>query len=293
MKLDDIKLTVKFTRDYGIFLCDEEINRDINKANYNGIANSIRQFGFLISNAIFVMKMDDGRYKILDGQHRFSALRSQNMTVPYIILEESAVLALILNEDDEEELVTMGESEIIRSLNYQSKKWAAVDFIHHYAAINEDMKFVEDVMRKTFFSTSLINVILRESGLAEYDLTPANIKSNHFKINHDDEEAMELFNEIVKKIKLFSGEIPQALHKNISEQTFKALSFLSVGVEKFNFEKILQSVSDNPEQLNKVQGFRENLKLLIKIHNAVINPGKKRIFMDDSYKGKDKTKLFS
>lgn len=85
-----------------------ESNRDINESNLKKIEKSILDIGIQVP---IVVNED---YKIIEGQHRFIALRRNNLVIPYIVSKKASV-------------------SDIDSLQ-ESKKWTALDFCKSRAA---------------------------------------------------------------------------------------------------------------------------------------------------------------
>ena len=89
------------TRNYDRFKFVES-NRDINDNNVNKIEQSILEIGIQVPIVV------NDKYEIIEGQHRFIALRRNKLVVPYIIS-------------------TSASEKYIARLQ-ESKKWNAIDF---------------------------------------------------------------------------------------------------------------------------------------------------------------------
>lgn len=101
---------VHFTRDYSAFeLIDG--NRPINEGNVRRLVESINLNGYLMS-PIFVNE----KKQIIDGQHRFHAIKETLQEVPYIVLDGY-------------------NGKEMQILNQTGKNWATVDFLHYW--VNE------------------------------------------------------------------------------------------------------------------------------------------------------------
>jgi len=84
-----------------------ESNRDINDNNVNKIEKSILEIGIQVPIVV------NDKYEIIEGQHRFVALRRNKLVVPYIIS-------------------TSASDKYIARLQ-ESKKWNAIDFCRSLA----------------------------------------------------------------------------------------------------------------------------------------------------------------
>jgi len=85
-----------------------ESNRDINQSNLKKVEESILKIGIQVPIVV------NNNYEIIEGQHRFIALRKNKLVVPYIVSGRATV------------------SEI-DSLQ-ESRKWTAIDFCKSRAA---------------------------------------------------------------------------------------------------------------------------------------------------------------
>lgn len=87
-------------------------NREVNKHNVNKIKESIKAIGYKQSQPVIV----DIDFRIIDGQHRFTACQELNEPVYFTfeICEESSI-------------------ELTQKLNIDQKNWGVLDFIKSYA----------------------------------------------------------------------------------------------------------------------------------------------------------------
>lgn len=115
-KESDIKVYV--TEDYSIFN-QLNGNREVIPRHVNEIVNSIQKNGYYP-----VPILVDNNYTIIDGQHRFEALKQLNLPVYYV------KNGFIDNDCIE--------------LNANSKNWNVVDYIKFYAS--KDIKSYQDLL---------------------------------------------------------------------------------------------------------------------------------------------------
>lgn len=138
------------TKDLDFFKLNK-FNRIIGKKHIEILKKSIREDGQLDPIKITV----DG--KILDGHHRFLAIRSLKEThnadllIKYIIIE------------------TQDEIDLIIKLNSITKKWSTEDYIRIYAIDNEGYKKIIRIATKYNQSiTSVLSTLSRGNDVARY-----------------------------------------------------------------------------------------------------------------------------
>lgn len=92
-------------------------NRPITKANVKNKIDSISSIGYIDGCSILVSKEmfeDTGFYYIIDGQHRFEALKKLKMPIPYSMVSGKPL-------------------ELIKDLNSNQKSWQIKDYVKMYA----------------------------------------------------------------------------------------------------------------------------------------------------------------
>ncbi len=103
-------------------------NRDINKGNVIKIIDSIRKYGYDYDNPIEV----DSEFRIIDGQHRFEALKELGLYIPYVIKDFLGLTYLIVK-------------------NSAVKAWNTFDMIKSYSTLN----YVEYVYAQNCINTKI------------------------------------------------------------------------------------------------------------------------------------------
>ena len=109
---------------------------------------------------------------------------------------------------------------------------------------------------------------------------------------------MEILEKTIKFLSDFKAPFPHLYQKDIGEPILKALVEL-MSCHKFNSSALMKSVDDNCEFISdeirkrRPKGKMEWRNIIMRFHNIHINPGRKRIQMDETYKGKDLGKLWS
>jgi len=103
---------IKTTSDYTLFSFHES-QQPISTRHSAGIAESMREIGFLRSKPITVVR-ENGKLKIIDGHHRFFAAKALGLAIFYVI--EDATI-----------------SNRIGQLNSTVRKWDSLSFAKMYA----------------------------------------------------------------------------------------------------------------------------------------------------------------
>lgn len=109
--LTRISSGMKYTSDYSVFKFIQG-NRNIVESHVKEIIKSINSIGYI---PIPIVVNED--MEIVEGQHRFEALKRLNLPIPYII---------VLGATREE----------IIALNTSSRKWGTADYISSFASDN-------------------------------------------------------------------------------------------------------------------------------------------------------------
>tara|TARA_R100001530_G_scaffold135563_1_gene113086 strand:- start:922 stop:1674 length:753 start_codon:yes stop_codon:yes gene_type:complete len=165
------KFAVGITKDYKMFNF-LDTNRKPNSKMIDKLTESIKQYGIQIPIIV-----NPDKY-IVDGQHRFWALRSLNYSVPYIVSQ------------------TWKEDKHTIEINNTGKRWTALDYANYSAQtgnldVHEALLIAEqweaETGRKLRATTSL--EILMES--KKYQILTS-LKNNTYKLGR--EKAEEVFN---------------------------------------------------------------------------------------------------
>lgn len=94
------------------------INRRLNNSNLKAKIKSIKEYGLL--SPLTVVRRSNGKYLIIDGQHRFYALEKLEMPILKSYLNEIKI--------DESEIIT-----IMAEINGLSLRWKKLDFVEVFA----------------------------------------------------------------------------------------------------------------------------------------------------------------
>ena len=121
------------TKDYDRFKL-LNLNRSLDRNHINKIKDSIVKNGYLMSNPIIVNK----DMEILDGQHRFVALKDMGLDVPY-------------------EVIDNGYDTII-DLNTTAKSWTVEDYVNYYCQKDQNPNFLRLARLCAELKTSATNI---------------------------------------------------------------------------------------------------------------------------------------
>lgn len=117
-------MEIKRTRNYDMFSLKKE-NREVNYNKVNRLKSKLLEDGRQIMPIICNKQME-----IMDGQHRFEALKELNWEIMYYIDEAVTSLDLI-------------------SINNTQKNWGLNDYIHYHAALgNETYIKIERLLKE-------------------------------------------------------------------------------------------------------------------------------------------------
>ena len=152
------------TRDYSKFKF-LKTNRAIKETNVAKIVSSIKEWGIIPGRPVLV----DGDYNIIDGQHRFLAIKQLGHPVPYEVINGDVISKTM-------------------ALNANQEQWKAIDYITSYSEQGIDcyrrlLKFIE----KYKFSTNQSIDIFAQADLK----MPALRKGIPFEVREDAESIAE------------------------------------------------------------------------------------------------------
>ena len=133
--------TINLESDYNKFKMFPQ-NRPVKMdgKNVKSKVESIKKLGFV--GAIDVIEIDGFLY-IADGQHRFTACKIMDISVPYILIDDADIAQTGLSKEDY-------VKNIIHNLNTAQVNWTLRDYINQHAK-NGDQFYVDlvDFINKT------------------------------------------------------------------------------------------------------------------------------------------------
>ena len=243
----DIKnrFAVGVTKDYKMFNF-LDTNRKPNSKMIDKLIESIKEYGIQIPIIV-----NPNKY-IVDGQHRFWALRSLNYSVPYIVSQ------------------TWKEDKHTIEINNTGKRWTALDYANYSAQsgnldVHEALQIAEqweiETGRKLKATTSL--EILMES--KKFQILTF-LKNNTYKL--DREKGEEIFNILncMANFKMKASPFSARIARSI-----KAMTYYFKGLD----EEIISIMCQN----NYIQNFnKENdqLEYLVDLYKEARNKYKNK-----------------
>jgi hypothetical protein len=169
-------------------------NRDINNANLKKIESSILDIGVQIPIVV------NQNYDIIEGQHRFIALRKNKMVVPYVMSKNA--------------------SENFIAKLQESKRWTAEDFCRRLATKGDiDCQLALDTAERWSKLTNKKMAIIRSLELLMWSKTCSGIKrtlkENKYKVNLECAEnvfdAVQIMNNYEMNTSPYSNKIVRSL----------------------------------------------------------------------------------
>lgn len=157
------------------------LNRRLNRRCINALKVSIAKNGY-VGSPILV----NDRYEILDGQHRFVALKESGKEIPYEVIESNY--------------------DTIIDLNTTQHNWGIEDYINFYCEKDHNQHYVRLKRLCNELNTSVIVILTMAYRQKPGGQTFENIKKGKLTLTMDDElrarSFYEVFNQISKLLKL-------------------------------------------------------------------------------------------
>lgn len=158
------------------------LNRNLNRTHINNLKDSIAKNGYLMSNPIMVNE----NMEIIDGQHRFMALKERGDEIPY-------------------EVVNNGYDAII-DLNTTQRNWKIEDYINFYCEKDKNKHYLRLKRLTKELNTSASNILTMALGKRPGGVQFDAIKKGNLELTIDDElrieKIYEKFMQVAKSLKL-------------------------------------------------------------------------------------------
>ena len=177
------------------------LNRNLNRRCINALKNSITKNGY-IGNPILVN--DD--YEILDGQHRFAALKEMGMDVPYQVVEKSY--------------------DTIIDLNTTQHNWSMEDYVNFYCEKDHNQHYIRLKRLCKELNNSISNILIMAFGHQFGGQETLNFKKGIFRFTIDDE----------LKVKTFYGNYEAVVKEMRIRPTTRLLRALMTIQQRPNFK---------------------------------------------------------
>ena len=235
--MDNIKIEpmsprqVHISKDYTLF-SSLEGNRTINKLHLKRLKKS------MTDNYLFTVITVNENYQIIDGQHRFNAIRELELPVNYVICKGYGL-------------------KEIQVLNQNSKTWNADDYLTGYCNLGNKqyLKYKEFKDRYGFGhneTMSMLTGYTSGSGSVIDDFRRGNFRITHLK------EARAK----ADKICLFKD-----LYKGYKRRAFIYALLELMDKEQFEFTEFLSKVKLQPSALTDCKDREQYISLIEEIYN--------------------------
>ena len=190
-----------------------DLNRSLNRNVINALKNSITKNGY-IGSPILV----NNSYEIIDGQHRFVALKEMGLEVPY-------------------EIVDASYSAII-DLNTTQHNWDAQDYVNFYCEKDHNQHYLRLRRLCKELNTSVTNILDMSLGKRTSGQDFLRIKRGLLVLTIDDELRIRSFYNMMK-------EVTKLLKMKITGRVCASLIELS-NKPKFKWSTLIDKASKYP-----------------------------------------------
>ena len=251
--------TIYATKDYENFKIND-INRTVSQPRVERMVKTLNNEKFV--PPIEVKKDRDGKYIIVDGQHRFSALRQLGRSIPFY-----------------ETYSDYWDSTQGLRIRISGKNWQTWDTVNSFANNNKDPQIqsnyhqLQEILKYTtseLGQVSLVTVIDLASGINK-DLDQSIVKAQHdfreglFKVKDIDD-----FKEVIHKISILQHHVNGSIR--INSAMLRAL-FTLFSIKDASPEYLAKSINKSRSsfQILEVQTNNKNVvKGLLDFYNAQI-----------------------
>lgn len=151
------------------------LNRKLDRRSINALKSSIMKNGY-IGSPILV----NDRYEILDGQHRFVALKESGMEIPYQVIESNY--------------------DTIIDLNTTQHNWGIEDYINFYCEKDHNQNYVRLKRLCNELNSSPTNILTMAYRQKPTGQEFVNIKKGNLKLTLDDELRAKNFYDVYTQI---------------------------------------------------------------------------------------------
>lgn len=211
-----------------------DLNRSLDRRCINALKNSILKNGY-IGSPILV----NDKYEILDGQHRFVALKESGMEIPYQVVDN-------------------GYDAII-DLNTTQHNWGIEDYINYYCEKNYNQHYIRLKRLCNEFNTSPTNILIMAFRKRPSGQNFVNIKKGNLKLTIDDELRMRNFYQAFKQIsKLIKIKPTTRLCSALAELSCKP---------KFRWKILVEKASKYPTMAYNCRTMDEFVIMLTNLYN--------------------------
>lgn len=192
------------TKDYDKFVLDNEYNREVDEKHVKKIVKSLNTYG---DQGVVFPVVVDNNFKIIDGQHRFTARKQSGKVIYYTMNIEL-------------------DSKVLGGINDAMKKWSKQDFME-VAADSEIVQEVNNIIEQVGWSGLSVSDVSRS-----LTVNLRNVLSDDFKLQE------RQLNNLLRKKPLFVFYMKDLVKKITDKDTM-----LSVGSRGQSVAKIAQKLA--------------------------------------------------
>jgi hypothetical protein len=231
-----IQAKLEQTKNFSLFVFHEN-QQPINRFRAAKIGDSMLSVGFLPSKPIQVYRRNDGKLVIIDGHHRFTAAKANNLPVFYVIEPES-------------------HSDLIGQVNYTVGKWSSDSFISLYAS-----RGAEDYQTLLYYSNRGIPSVQAASLLigngSQSGNVNASISAGTFKI-----KTTKYIDDILSIIDATKEVAPE-----ISKRSYIAAIGMALYVPDFSASTLIDRIKAQPSAIIRAADKFQALDVLDEVFN--------------------------
>lgn len=223
-------------------------NRRIKEDHVNDLVKSIEEAGEEVLKALpILLKIVDGKYVIVDGQHRYVACARRLGIAIYVMLVDESV-----------------NNNIIVTLNTNKRNWLDMDFANYYASQGlEPYKIFIDYMNEYKFITAGVMIAIFNKTFSRGTDPSKEFKNGKLTLTY-----IEHVNKTVKRLKALQNV---AQDPRIEPSTFKKQQFQQALLKlflshKFKFNKFRKNLRTFKHSFNLLAKSTDMLKQMDKIY---------------------------
>lgn len=221
-------------------------NRDIDEPNVKRFMKIIQEGKLYDEVQVNPTKMN-GKWVIVDGQHKFTALKRLGKAVPVIVKRTNVPLKGVVD------------------INTQRKNWTDVDRVRSYSELgNENYTRLYNIFLELNKVHSVtINTVAKmcHGSLAQSDKAEKeyNLKGGNWVFKKTESDVRKVFNECVKFTKR---------HPDCMSATFiNCIQSLMENQEGFSIKRLLESSRKNPHKFLRCATKPDMLRMLEELYN--------------------------
>ncbi len=224
-------------------------NRPIKENHVNLLAESIEKAGEEVLKTLpILLKIEDGEYVIVDGQHRYVACVLRLGIPIYVMLVDETV-----------------NNNIIVTLNTNKSNWLDMDFANYYASqgLKPYKVFIDYMNQYKFITAGIMISIFNKEFSRNFGNSSQDFKNGALTLRHIDH-----VDKTIKRLKLLKNV---ARNPDIEESTFKRQQFQSALLKmflshKFKFNKFRTNLRTSKHNFNKLARQTDMFKQMNEIY---------------------------